>query len=262
MQIDWFTFAAQIINFLILVWLLKRFLYKPVLEAMERRKSTIAKQFKVAEEAGQKAAEEQKKFVAMQEDFKKSVAKELQDVRQEAEKLRESLLDEVRQDAENARNQWHLTVEKEKKAFLDETSRTLSNQLQQLSRATLRDLAGEPLEKRIIKTFVRKLDQEKDTLRALHDAADADKTVAVSSAFALDDDLQSELEKQVQSLLDLDVTFVYQKDSGLIAGISLEAGGRKVRWDIDRYLDDFEKELTKTLNTLQAKTISESNQHA
>ena len=44
MQIDWFTTGAQIINFLILIWLLKKFLYRPVINAMEAREQNLAMQ--------------------------------------------------------------------------------------------------------------------------------------------------------------------------------------------------------------------------
>ena len=39
MLIDWFTVGAQALNFIILVWLLKRFLYKPILDAIDARRS-------------------------------------------------------------------------------------------------------------------------------------------------------------------------------------------------------------------------------
>ena len=42
MLIDWFTVGAQIVNFLILVWLLKHFLYKPILNAIDAREKRIA----------------------------------------------------------------------------------------------------------------------------------------------------------------------------------------------------------------------------
>jgi len=43
MLIDWFTVGAQALNFLILVWLMKRFLYKPVLHAIDEREMRIAR---------------------------------------------------------------------------------------------------------------------------------------------------------------------------------------------------------------------------
>ncbi len=42
MLIDWFTVGAQALNFLILVWLMKRFLYKPILNAIDAREKKIA----------------------------------------------------------------------------------------------------------------------------------------------------------------------------------------------------------------------------
>ncbi|MGA2191158.1 MAG: F0F1 ATP synthase subunit B, partial [Steroidobacteraceae bacterium] len=42
MLIDWFTVGAQALNFIILVWLLKRYLYKPILNAIDAREKRIA----------------------------------------------------------------------------------------------------------------------------------------------------------------------------------------------------------------------------
>jgi F-type H+-transporting ATPase subunit b len=42
MLIDWFTVAAQALNFFVLVWLMKRFLYKPILNAIAEREKKIA----------------------------------------------------------------------------------------------------------------------------------------------------------------------------------------------------------------------------
>src|SRR3990172_6369392 len=43
MELDWTTFALEIINFLVLVWILQRFLYKPVTSAIAARKAAIEK---------------------------------------------------------------------------------------------------------------------------------------------------------------------------------------------------------------------------
>ena len=42
MLIDGFTVGAQVLNFLILVWLMKRFLYQPILDAIDAREQRIA----------------------------------------------------------------------------------------------------------------------------------------------------------------------------------------------------------------------------
>ena len=57
MHIDWFVFFAQIVNFLILLFLLKKFLYGRIINAMDAREAKIAAIFAEAEECRQKARE-------------------------------------------------------------------------------------------------------------------------------------------------------------------------------------------------------------
>ena len=48
MLIDWFTVGAQVVNFVILVWLMKHFLYKPILSAIDAREKRIASELAAA----------------------------------------------------------------------------------------------------------------------------------------------------------------------------------------------------------------------
>ena len=69
MLIDWFTVIAQIINFIVLVWLLKRFLFKPVLKAVEERQTKVSQQIS--------EAEDQMKSVAQQHGSPRKAGKEI-----------------------------------------------------------------------------------------------------------------------------------------------------------------------------------------
>ena len=62
MKINWFTVIAQIINFLILVWLLKKFLYKPVLDAIDAREKKIVSRLEDAKTKKEEAKKEQDEF--------------------------------------------------------------------------------------------------------------------------------------------------------------------------------------------------------
>ena len=55
MSIDWVTVIAQIANFLVLVWLLKRFLYRPILDGIDAREAEITRRMAEAGEAEKKA---------------------------------------------------------------------------------------------------------------------------------------------------------------------------------------------------------------
>ncbi len=69
MPIDWFTVVAQAFNFLILVWLLKRFLYKPILHAIDEREKGIAAQLAEADAKKAEAQEERNDFQHKNEAF-------------------------------------------------------------------------------------------------------------------------------------------------------------------------------------------------
>ena len=59
MEFDWLTFGFEIVNFLVLVWLLHRLLYRPVLAMIQRRRDEIAAAARAAE--AQQAEAEQRK---------------------------------------------------------------------------------------------------------------------------------------------------------------------------------------------------------
>ena len=69
MLIDWFTVGAQAINFIILVWLLKRFLYKPILDAVDAREKRIATELADADAKKAEAEKERDEFQHKNEEF-------------------------------------------------------------------------------------------------------------------------------------------------------------------------------------------------
>lgn len=74
---QWTLFAAQIVNFLIIYFLLKKFLYKPVLKILETRKTKITEGIKQAEESERRLQEtiekEDKILKAAQEQAKQMI---------------------------------------------------------------------------------------------------------------------------------------------------------------------------------------------
>ena len=102
MSIDWFTVAAQIINFLILVWLLKKFLYKPVLTAMDNRQQKVKAELEQAVALALTAEKEKKQYLALQEEARERGKEELRRARRDAETLREKLFQEIKAEAKAA----------------------------------------------------------------------------------------------------------------------------------------------------------------
>lgn len=99
MLVDWFTLVAQIVNFLILVWLLKRFLYKPVLHAIDEREKRIARELADAAAKQTEARKERDEFQHKNEEFARQRAALLSQAMDEAKTERQRLFEEARQAA-------------------------------------------------------------------------------------------------------------------------------------------------------------------
>src|SRR5271157_2644182 len=185
MLINWFTVIAQAINFLILVWLLKRFLYKPILHAIDQREKGIATQLAQAEAKKAEAQKARDNFLHKNEAFDQERAALLQKATADATAERQRLLDEARKDADALRTKRQNALESEQRNLNVEIIRWTQREVFAITRKTLADLATTSLEERMGDVFVRRI-------RALTGAAKeqmatalktSNHTVSVHSAF-------------------------------------------------------------------------------
>ena len=99
-MIDWFTVGAQALNFLILIWLMKRFLYQPILHAIDEREKRIAKELPDADAKRDEAQKEREEFQHKNEEFDQQRATLLSKATDEVKVERQRLLDEARKSAD------------------------------------------------------------------------------------------------------------------------------------------------------------------
>ena len=245
MLIDWFTVGAQVLNFLILVWLLKRFLYRPILDAIDAREQRIAAQ--LAEAARQKAAatQERDEFLRRNADFEKVRAALLDQATESAKAERQRLLDEAREAAT-------ALAEKRREALLDE-ARTLNQAITQrtrqevfaIARKTLGDLADTRLEAQIVEVFLARLQAmsatESDDLR--QSLQTPGQALIVRSAFGLSAAQLASLENAIKASLGAETLIRFETAPELVSGIELSSDGHKVSWSIAEYLTDLEREV-------------------
>ena len=161
MLIDWFTVGAQIVNFLILVALLKKFLYGPITQAMAAREAKVKAQLAEAESRRQAAtAEEAAVHQRLQELEDKRQALAAQ-VKAEVEDRKKALLEKARQEVEQNRQDWLQTLEREKTALGQSLKERVGYQVFALARLILRELGDTSLEKHFVEVFLKKLQELK-----------------------------------------------------------------------------------------------------
>jgi len=248
MLIDWFTVAAQAVNFLILVWLLKRFLYKPVLAAIDEREKRIAMQLQDAEKKKAEALREQADYLRKNEEFERQRSALLLEATNAAKTERERLLEAARQDSEVLRSKLQKSLHDE----LDNLNRKIGTLAQEevfsIARKALSDLAGVNLEERMTDIFIQRLGAvnagQKEALKtSLHSSS---SPVLVRSAFDLTSQQKEAIESAVQPLLGEGTKIEFEARPDLICGIELAANGQKIAWSIADYL----KSLTNSVGAL------------
>ena len=200
MLINWFTVAAQAVNFLILAWLLKRFLYKPILHAIDEREKGIAAQ--LADVVAKKAAAKKDRDDLQHKNdvFDKERAGLLKKATDDANAERQRLLDEAKKDADALRAKRQDALRAEQKNLNQDLIRWTRDQVFDIARKTLTDLAGTGLEDRIGDIFVKRVralsGSAKDQMATAYKTSN--HTVSVHSAFDLPTAQQSAIESAVK----------------------------------------------------------------
>lgn len=245
MELDWITVAAQIVNFLVLVWLLHRFLYGPVVRAMDAREARIAERLREARQAREEAEAESGRYRQMQEKLEKEREDRLAEAREQAEKVRKSLQAEAREEVAVKRAEWSRNLADEQEAFLADLQERAAEAFSAMARRALSDLADARLEDQIARRFLKALAEldrsDLDRIRA--ECERAGRPAAVRSAFDLSPARRKQVKSALERSLGADVDIVFERSSRLVCGIELRVGGQMVRWSLDSFLDELEGEL-------------------
>src|SRR3984893_3320653 len=149
MLIDWFSVGAQALNFIILVWLLKRYLYKPILNAVDAREKRIAAELADADAKKAEARKERDEFQHKNEEFDRQRAALLSQATAEAKAERQRLLDEARRAAEAFTAKRQETLSNEARNLNQSIGRRAQQEVFAIARKALADLATSSLEERV-----------------------------------------------------------------------------------------------------------------
>ena len=271
---DWFTVIAQIINFLILVALLKRFLYGPIIKAMLRREEEIAERLDEAANKKRAADEEGMRYRAMVQELADTREKMLAQAREEAEVLRRDLKQKAREETDRSQAQWHESFRQQREAFAQGLRLHACKQVFAVVRRALTDLADTDLEGRMTDVFIRRIRNLDPAMQK--EIADsilsAGRKIVIRSAFEIDPEGRQKIvaaiseqigkpdlnEKEDPSWTDMHIDF--ETSASLICGIEIVADGKKVTWDLEGYLDDLGQSFDRVFESGPAGSASKITQ--
>jgi F-type H+-transporting ATPase subunit b len=243
MLLDWFTIGAQALNFLILVWLLKRFLYKPILNAIDAREKLIAKELADADAKKSEAQRERDEFQNKNEEFDQQRAALWTKATDEAKAERLRLLEAARQAADALSTKRQESLLNDAHNLNQAISRLTQNEVFAITRKALTDLATVSLEERMGEVFTRRLRALNDQAKAvLGDALKQNSEPAlVRSTFDLPAVQRAAIQNAVNESFSAEIYLRFETAPDLVSGIELTANGQKVGWSIADYLATLEK---------------------
>jgi F-type H+-transporting ATPase subunit b len=248
--VDWFTVAAQALNFLILAWLLKRLLYKPILAAIDAREQHIAKELSDADAKSAEAKRQRDEFQHKNADFDQQRTALLGHARDAANI-------ECRRLIEQAGHAADAIAAKRKDALTDDAqrlTRVIRDRTQRqvfiIARKALMDMATSSLEERVVDVFTRRLRELEVTAKAVlaHALKSSSEAALVRSAFDLPADQHAAIQNALNETFSAQIPVRFQTAPELIGGIELTCNGQKVSWSIGDYLTSLERNVADLLN--------------
>ncbi len=249
MQISWFEIIAQIINFFIMLFILQKLLYKPVINAMETRQERISKSQIEADREMAEARELINEYNARIADIDEEKRELLEKARISAEERRDELLTNYKKEAEAKRNIYLKEIEDEKDGFLERLSKELGKNAVKIASHILSTISSKELEEEVFKSFIRAisdLEEKTQDNKILNDQ----KNLKLYSARNISENEKNEIEKVLKDQINNLENISYELDENLILGFELNMDTHTVHTSIKNYLDIIEDDI---INTLEKK---------
>jgi F-type H+-transporting ATPase subunit b len=236
--LDWFTVGAQALNFLILVWLLKRLLYKPILAAIDAREQRIAGELANAAASKSEADKQRDEFVQKNDEFNRQRAGLLTQATDAANTENQRLIGIARQAADNVTAERQQALQSDLLNLQQDLRTRTQREVFAIAAKALKDLATANLNACMVDTFTHRVrDMDAQSKAALAKAIHGSATPAVvRSAFELPYDQRAAIQNALNESFATEMHLQFQTAPELVAGIELSSDGQMVSWTIAGYL--------------------------
>ncbi len=249
----WFTYSAQIINFLILVWLLRRFLYRPVLQAIEKREQGFTLREKEASKVEAEALELLEDYHQRLNALENSRETMMAQVQEEVTEWKSEQIEQAKEEVAQARQRWHSAYQRERERILRTMKESVGLEVQEMAKVLLRELTNCDLESLMIDVFLKNFAESPEGLSRFRKAMMPDQRLRIRSAFPISEDSQKRmmnlLNEKPETSSSLIENWELIIDTDLICGIELVYGDHRWSWSLAQSLDELEHRLESLLNS-------------
>ena len=241
MELNWSTFALEIFNFLVLVWILKRFLYKPVLNAITRRRETIENQLAEARQLHADADALKERYEHRLSDWEQERQKAMDKLRLELEENRLHQLENLKVELAQEEEKNQVARSRQDKQLIREIEQRALQQGAEFASRLLNEAAGPELENRLFDLLLDGLSaMPADQISDLSNKwGESPERILVTSAYPLTDEKQHQLEENLCKATGLSAPVFYEQDARLLAGLNITIGAWVLQLNVRDELQGF-----------------------
>mgnify|MGYP000966809562 CR=1 FL=1 len=243
MLLDGFTIFAQIVNFFVLIVLLRLFLYKPIVKAMLERKARIANETRELREARIEADRLKAELRRKHEDLENRESEVMSEIHAKAEKWRQQAMASAGAEIEIMRKEWVAALEREKESVALNLRKKLVHEVSATAARIVRDLSGSDLEQLILSGFMHRIAEEARSMEC------GNSDILIRTGFEYDDPQEQKVHQLLKGLFPAQNERIFITDPRLGLGIELIAGDRKWEWNLNSYITELENKILHEINS-------------
>ena len=237
MEFNWSTFGIEIANFLILVWILQRLFYKPLQAVIAKRKQEIEKMLLDAENVKQAAQKEREIYENRQKAWEQEKQAALTVFQQHLDAERATHLTNLQRELEQERQINQVTLKREQQEFQHNAQQRALKNAAKFASILLQQTVTPELEAHLTQSLLERL----TTLPKTTDFSQfaTEMVIKISSVYPISTQFQQKLEARFATLIPSPLTFDYQQEASLIAGLRIELGSWVLNANLKHELSGF-----------------------
>lgn len=241
MDLDWTTFILEIINFLVLVWILQRFLYRPVMNVVAQRRAAITQSLQEAQDTQDQAAGLKEQYENRLADWQQEREAARQKLQDEIETERQKLMAQLQTELDEQRRKEQVLAARRDENLLREARQQAQLLSVQFAAKLLARLASPSVENQLLEMLLEDLsrlpeEQRKTLAAAQHDS---ETPMQVISAFPINEEQRQRLTAALQKTLGTRVSCEFHEDVAILAGISVHIGSHYLQANLKEELRFF-----------------------
>jgi F-type H+-transporting ATPase subunit b len=251
LQLNWSTLLLQILNFVVMVFILWRFLFKPVIRILDERSKKVTTALEEAEQRERQATEMRDEYEEKLAEARDQVMTMRQQAEEELARAKRQLLEDTRHEIDEMRHKAEAEIEEARRQAVYQHRRELGQLVTTLSAKMMRESTGEAFQRATMDQFIEQLGElpTEQYQQQLTDQAEGEVRVRLVSAQDLIDEQRKRIDRLVAEMAGHPVEIRYDVDPTLVAGATLRLGDVVVDGSTsgqlqelkERYMQDLER---------------------